>query len=130
MTGIVNAVLVRDGKVLLARRAAGRATYPNCWSFPGGHVEAGESLDQALAREMREEIGVAPSDFARIATIVDPADPRITYHMYLVHAWTGGEPTLSGDEHSELRWIARAEAGDLDDLALPDYRSLLARLGG
>src|SRR5437667_5927330 len=55
MTDIVNGLLLRNGAVLLARRSAGRQAYPNRWSFPGGHVEAGESLDDALIRELREE---------------------------------------------------------------------------
>src|SRR5436309_1462601 len=63
MTDIVNGLLLRNGTVLLARRSAGRQAYPNRWSFPGGHVEAGESLDDALIRELREEIGVTPLSF-------------------------------------------------------------------
>jgi mutator protein MutT len=105
MSDIVNAVLLKNGRVLLAKRSAARASYPNRWSFPGGHVEAGEGLERALAREMDEEIGVRPEAFRKLAVIADPADARIAYHMYAVTRWRGGEPRLIGAEHSELCWV-------------------------
>src|SRR5436190_8776587 len=61
MRNIVNALFVRDGAVLLVRRSPHRSTYPGFWSFPGGHVEPGESLAEALVREVREEVGVVPT---------------------------------------------------------------------
>lgn len=73
---VVNAVLVRDGAVLLARHSAHRAAYPGLWSFPGGHVEPGETLEAALAREAGEEIGVVPTAFRPVGTIADPNAPR------------------------------------------------------
>ena len=124
---IANGVLLRGGKVLLVRRAAHRKSYPDCWAFPGGHVERGEGLEQALARELIEEIGVAPTVFRKIDTISSPDKTRI-YHLYAVTAWNGGEPRLIGDEHSEMRWFDLAAARDLGGLALPHYRVLLRRL--
>lgn len=124
---IVNAVLVRNGAVLLARRSAHRASYPGLWSFPGGHVEPGETLEAALVREVGEEIGVVPAAFRPIGTIADPnaasADPA-TYHLYAVEAWSGGEPSALGDEHSELRWFDLRTASHLPDLALSEYRRM------
>ena len=122
---IVNAVLVRNGAVLLAKRGAHRAAYPGSWSFPGGHVEPGETLEAALVREAGEEIGVVPTAFRPIGTIADPnateTDP-VTYHMYAVEAWSGGEPAALSDEHSELRWFGLEAASSLPDLALVEYR--------
>ena len=99
MTDIVNGLLLRNGAVLLARRSAGRQAYPNRWSFPGGHVEAGESLDDALIRELREEIGVTPLSFEQIAAIEEPdvqANGEATYRMFAVTSWSGGEPHALG----------------------------------
>jgi 8-oxo-dGTP diphosphatase len=128
---IVNALLVRDGMVLLARRSPHRAAYPGLRSFPGGHVEQHEALIDALIREVGEEIGVVPKSFSFLASIIDPHatenDPA-TYHMYTVSAWDGGEPTLFGDEHTELQWFPPAAAIALPDLALEEYRPLLRRL--
>jgi 8-oxo-dGTP diphosphatase len=131
MQDIVNAIFVRAGTVLLSRRSPGRKAYPNCWSFPGGHVEPGESLDEALARELREEVGVTPITFRKLGTFDEPT-PRINgevvYHFYAVSEWAGGEPRLIGDEHSELRWFSIGEACGLPDLALPEYSAILSRL--
>jgi 8-oxo-dGTP diphosphatase len=128
---IVNALLIRHGLVLLAKRSPLRKAYPGLWSFPGGHVEKGESLAEALNRELREETGVTPVDYRLLGTIADPntsADAPITYHMYAVTLWRGGEPTMIDDEHTELRWFTRAAAISLPDLALEEYRPLLAKV--
>jgi 8-oxo-dGTP diphosphatase len=97
-------------------------------SFPGGHQETGETLAEALVREVREEVRVMPATFRFLGTIDDPntddTDPA-TYHMYVVTAWDGGEPALVGDEHSELQWFTLDEAAVLPDLALAEYRALL-----
>lgn len=130
---IVNAVFVRNDAVLLARRSAHRAAYPGLWSFPGGHVEPGETLEAALVREVGEEVGVVPAAFRQIGTIADPnassGDP-VTYYMYVVAAWRGGEPSALGDEHSELRWFDLPTASGLPDLALADYRTVFRRALG
>lgn len=123
MTEIVNAVLLRDGCVLLARRSAARKAYPGLWSFPGGHVERGEGLEQALHRELREEVGIVPVECRPLAPIVDPHVATTTYRMYAVTAWRG-EPAILDHEHSELRWFSLSAAAALPDLALDAYRPL------
>jgi 8-oxo-dGTP diphosphatase len=131
MRNIVNALLVREGTVLLARRSPQRAAYPGLWSFPGGHVEANETLDEALIRELCEEVRVTPTRSISLGLISDPnaeaAEP-VTYHMYAVTAWEGGEPTMIGDEHTELRWFLLEAASGLPDLALEEYRALFRKL--
>jgi 8-oxo-dGTP diphosphatase len=99
MRNIVNGVLVRQGAVLLVRRSLHRKAYPGLWSFPGGHVEENESLPEALARELREEIGIVPTTTALVGSIVDPNSKptdRIDYHLYAVTAWARGEPKMTG----------------------------------
>ena len=127
MREIVNALFFQNGKVLLARRSPHRSTYADLWSFPGGHQEPGETLTEALIREVREEVGVTPTAFAFLRLISDPntADgDSATYYMYAVTAWDGGEPTLIGDEPTELRWFKVDAAVHLSDLALDEYRSV------
>jgi 8-oxo-dGTP diphosphatase len=123
---IVNALLVRENKVLLARRSPGRKAYPDLWSFPGCHVEPNETLEQALVREAREEIGVVPISYAELARISDP-NATVTYRMYIATRWEA-EPTILDDEHIELRWFSPATAQKLPDLALTEYRPMLERL--
>jgi 8-oxo-dGTP diphosphatase len=55
---IVAALLMRSGRVLLCHRSGDRRWYPDVWDLPGGHVEDGEPPIQALARELKEELGI------------------------------------------------------------------------
>lgn len=127
MRQIVNALLLRDGHVLLARRSPTRRAYPDRWSFPGGHVEAGETFEQALGRELQEEIGVCPQSYRLVDAIADPEATGTTYHLYVVTAWTG-EPLIRDDEHTALTWFTLGSAAALDDLALEAYRPLFRSL--
>jgi mutator protein MutT len=131
MRDIVNGVLTRRGAVLLARRSPARSTYPGLWSFPGGHVEDGETLVEALARELREEIGVTPTAFTYLGPLWDAhlevADSA-TYYMFSVTEWDGGEPTMIGDEHTEMLWFSLQSAAALPELALDAYRRLFRSL--
>ena len=129
---IANGLFLRQGMVLLARRSPQRKTYPGLWSFPGGHAEPGETVLEALVRELREEVGVTPMRLRYLASIRDPntaPDDPATYHVYAVTGWIGGEPRLVGDEHSELRWLSVTEAGALPDLALTEYGLLFQQIG-
>jgi mutator protein MutT len=131
MRDIVNALLIRQGTVLLAKRSPQRRAYPGLWSFPGGHVEEGETLVEALIRELQEEIGIAPTDYKLLRSITDPntkLDDPVTYHMYAVTAWRGGEPMILDAEHTELRWFGQEAAIALSDLALQEYRPLLKQV--
>lgn len=77
MISVVAAIALRDGQVMVARRAIGQRQ-AGLWEFPGGKVEAGESDAQALARELHEELNVAAiigEEFAR--TQYDYADGSI-----------------------------------------------------
>ena len=131
MRKIVNGLLVRGGNVLLACRSPQRKAYAGRWSFPGGHVEENESFADALARELREEIGLTPIEFGYLETIVDPNCPPTgpaIYCLYSVTPWQGGEPRLIGDEHTELRWFSLRDATNLAGLALEDYRAVFHKL--
>lgn len=119
MRNIVNALLMNEGKVLLARRSPHRRAHRDRWSFPGGHVETGETLEQALIREAGEEIGVMPLAYTAVTQISDlnRGASTTTYHMYAVREWSG-QPNILDEEHTELRWFPLEEAMTLPDLAL------------
>jgi 8-oxo-dGTP diphosphatase len=130
---IVNALFLQNGEVLLARRSPHRRTYAGLWSFPGGHLEPGETLEDALVREVREEVGVIPTCFVFLLSLADPnasEDDPATYYMYSITDWKGGEPVHIGDEHTELRWFTIDAAVALSDLALQEYRAILRGLIG
>lgn len=127
MPDIVNAILLRQGEVLLAKRSPTRKSYAGLWSFPGGHVEEGESFDDALHRELGEEMGIAPVDWRHLADIADPTDASVIYRLYAVRAWTG-EPAIRDDEHTEIKWMTLTAATSMEGLALQEYRALFAEL--
>jgi len=96
------AVLIRmDGRVLLARRPAGKV-YAGYWEFPGGKIEPGESATDALVREIREELAVEVEHaYPWITHVFTYPHATVRLHFYRVHAWRG-EPHTA--EHDELSW--------------------------
>ncbi len=113
-----------DDRVLLGLRAPSKKVWPCHWDTIGGHVEPGESLDEALIREVREEVGVIPTRFRLIATIKE-RQPELygdaLHHVYAVTHWQGGEPANVCDEHTELRWFSVGEMRALTNIVDPDY---------
>lgn len=115
------------GEVLLGLRAAWKSAWPGAWDCIGGHLEPGETPEDALIREVREEVGLLPTRYALLAsapeTRPDLHGPAI-HHIYAVTAWSGGDPRNLGDEHDELRWFSEVELSTLSNLAGMGYRHL------
>ena len=121
----VGALFIRpDGKVLLGLRAPSKKVWPGHWDTIGCRVEDGESLDDALVREAREEVGVTPTRFNLIATVRE-RQPELCgdalHHIYAVTSWEGGEPANICDEHTELKWFSVGEMRGLANIVDPDY---------
>ena len=112
----VSAAIIRDGKVLVVRRA--RKPALGIYTLPGGVVEAGETLTRALTREVREETALAIEPVALAGhreVIVKDADGRIERHfviMCFASRWVSGEPVLN-EELDDARWIDPAELAKL-----------------
>jgi 8-oxo-dGTP diphosphatase len=109
----VSAVIFRDGKVLLVRRA--RSPGKGFYSLPGGRVEFGESLHEALAREVDEETGLR-IDIVGLAgwREVLPGGSGGGHYVILSFAarWASREPVLN-DEHDDFKWLEPGAFGDL-----------------
>jgi 8-oxo-dGTP diphosphatase len=112
----VSAAIVREGKFLVVRRA--RAPAHGLFSLPGGVVELGERLTEAVAREIAEETGMSIESLALAGyreTIVRNGDDRVERHFVILcfaARWRAGELELN-EELSEARWIEPAELADL-----------------
>ncbi|MGQ0625182.1 MAG: NUDIX hydrolase [Sporichthyaceae bacterium] len=98
-------------RLLLIRRV--NAPAAGCWSLPGGRVEVGESDADALAREVREETGLAVSVGLRIATLALPGPDGLTYDVRDYACAVIGGTLHAGDDAGAARWVTRAELTDL-----------------
>jgi mutator protein MutT len=119
---IVAALLVRDGRVLLCHRSAGRRWYPDVWDFPGGHVEHGEQPIEALARELKEELAIVIQQPG--PELVQVVDPEFTLRIWMVEDWVGSPLNASPVEHDDLGWFDVFEVAGLR-LAHGGYLALI-----
>lgn len=102
------ALVDRDGRVLLAQRPTGKH-HAGLWEFPGGKLEAGESPEQALIRELAEELAIdvtaaclAPATFASISL----GERQLLLLLYVCRKWSGVPQAI---EASALRWVRPIE---------------------
>jgi len=129
----VGGVLVHQGRVLLVRR--GKEPLYGRWVVPGGTVELGEPLDEALAREMREETGleVEPLELITVFDRIQRDGGRVLYHYVIVDylcRWLSGEAQAASDA-LEVAWAAPHELDryDLPAKALEVVQDAFRRTG-
>ncbi len=123
----VGAIILREGKILLEKR--GNEPARGQWTIPGGVVEVGESLEDAVARETKEETGLEVKT-ANLLDVVDQVhldkEGKIEYHYviidYMVNAT--GEPNASSDA-DELIWVAIGEVEAYD--LTPSFRRFFVK---
>ena len=112
----VSAAIVRDGNALVVRRARNPAL--NLYTLPGGVVETGETLLQAVAREVREETALTIEPVALAGhreAIVRDGQGRVERHFVILcfaARWLAGEPVLN-EELDDARWLDPAELSGL-----------------
>jgi mutator protein MutT len=114
----VGAVVIRDGRVLLIRR--GKEPLRGRWLVPGGTVELGETLEEAVVREIREEtsLDVAPLEVLTVFDRIDRQEGRVVYHYVIVDylcQYLAGDPRAGSDAEA-VAFVARE---DLDAYDLP-----------
>jgi len=108
---VVAAEIERDGRYLITQRNP-YATLPLLWEFPGGKVEAGETDEEALARELKEEIGVDAEVGAEVLAVQREYDRYvIDFHVYAV---TLSSETITPLQIHDYRWVTVPELTDYE----------------
>ncbi len=123
----VTGALVRDGKVLLVKRAPRMRFYPDVWDLFGGHIDGDESPEDALRREAMEELGVEIESFHMLGTIYDPVEPAQVM-VFAVTAWKGEPVNAAPDEHTDIGWYSADELPE--SVGLDAYRELVVQAMG
>lgn len=109
---VVAAVIFREGKVLCVQRPENAREYVSMkWEFPGGKIEVGESREDALVREIEEELAVDINGLQYLITVEHSyPDFHLTMHAYAC-VLTEGEVELR--EHVALKWLSVEELNEL-----------------
>ncbi|WP_090711429.1 (deoxy)nucleoside triphosphate pyrophosphohydrolase [Mycetocola miduiensis] len=109
---VVAAVIQHESRILVCRREPGRAQGGK-WEFPGGKIEHGESPEQALIREVKEELDVEIQVLEHLTTDDTPSAGQIIRLMCFRAHLISDRPTRSSD-HDELRWVRPSQLDALD----------------
>lgn len=107
------ALMDADGRILMAQRPKGKS-FEGLWEFPGGKLEAGESPEQAIVRELREEIGVEPCErclqpFSFVSHAYEDFD--LLMPLFLCRQWDG---FANAKEGQSLKWVFPERLNELD----------------
>ena len=110
---VVAAVIIQYGKVLCVQRPQNDKEYISLkWEFPGGKVEVGENREDALLREIQEELAAEIHELQYLMTVEHSyPDFHLTMHAYTC-ALKNGEITLR--EHVNMKWLATEDLDQLD----------------
>lgn len=101
-THLVSGLFIQDDQVLLGLRINTR-DYPNHWSLPIGHVEKGETQNQAISRELHEELGIHIQDFQLVCRKTDEQH-SILHQVFKVNQWHGDIVNCEPQWCEQLKW--------------------------
>jgi ADP-ribose pyrophosphatase YjhB (NUDIX family) len=112
----VGALIIQNGRILLVER--GNAPLAGYWSLPGGGVETGEQLDEAIRREVREETGLEVEDLDMLEIferIMRDAEGRVEYHYVLIDylCRPAGGVLCAATDANRCEWFGENEIGAL-----------------
>ncbi len=124
------ALLTDKKKRLLVTRRGSNSTYAGWWEFPGGKLEINETAEQALAREVYEELGVVVQQANYLGELVHTY-PEVTVNLLAYHVINYQGTPVCCEQQQDLRWVSRAALGDyqLLDACRPLLTMIEERLG-
>jgi len=124
----VSFLLIKRDQVLLERRSLTKSSDPGLITIPGGHIEMGESQEEALYREIGEELKVEPLSSTYLCSLYHPTTELQLIHYYIISSWQGEIQAIEADE---VFWRSIKVGGlDIaaDRFALQEYQRLSAFL--
>ena len=123
----ISFMLIRDGQILAEQRSQTALLYPGIVGIPGGGVEPGETWEQAVRREAREELSVELNDLRYVCSLLDRTHVLIRCHYYAAESWSGA---IECHEADSLLWLplkAPERLGlEVDRVALREYLRIYA----
>ncbi|RNF52814.1 NUDIX domain-containing protein [Marinomonas hwangdonensis] len=120
----VSFVVLKDQQVLLEKRAQDKEYDPNLIAIPGGHMEHGETREQTLFRELKEELNIVPTNYLYLCSLYHPTGELQLIHYYVINDWEGTIVSLEADEVSWFPLHTNPLDIAADKIALSEYLRL------
>jgi 8-oxo-dGTP pyrophosphatase MutT (NUDIX family) len=115
-------ILIEGNRFLAEKRKLTKKADPGAIAIPGGHMKRGESCEQALHRETREELGLVPSQTRYVCSLLHRSPALHKIHYFVVESWAG---EIENNEAESLLWIPLGESErldiDVDRVAISEY---------
>jgi nucleoside triphosphatase len=111
-----------DGRILICKKPIDRGVFPGQWGLPGGGIEPGERMEEALRREIREELGIEVEDIQRLhfkdgleQKVYPGGQDQRVYMIYLLFACRAVDDAIElNEEFAEYAWVSPPELGEYD----------------
>lgn len=115
-------IIIKDNKVLAEKRKLTKKVVPGKIALPGGHIKKGESPENAVIHELKEEIGVNAKDITFVCTLLHKSEEFRKLNYFIINSWEGEIKTY---EAEALLWIPLQELDkldlDVDRTAIKEY---------
>lgn len=108
---VVGVIRDAEGRILLTQRQQ-HQDFAQCWEFPGGKIEPGETAEQALRRELREEVSIEATCYTPLIEVPwHYAHKSVCLRVYLVSGWQGVPAAAEGQQ---MRWVPMVNLAQMD----------------